>query len=298
MVLAALRLPCADYNGTMVASMTAFGRAQGDLVDWEIRSVNHRFLEISFRLPEPFRDMEPGLRELAAGRLGRGKIDATLRFAGRASISPRLNEDALDGLIAAVEDIRRRIPSAGSIDPVEVLRFPGVVRDDEDNLSRIKAAAQRSFGVAIDDLVAHRNSEGAKLDALLRERLALLEKGAASIRDLVAGQGEVLRDRMRSRARELLEQLEDDRLEQEIALLVQKADVTEELDRLDIHVAETRRSLDAEGPCGRRLDFLMQELNREANTLAAKSVLPQAARIAVDLKVTIDQMREQAQNVE
>ena len=298
MVLAALRLPCADYNGTMVASMTAFGRAQDDLVDWEVRSVNHRYLEISFRLPEPFRDMEPGLRELVAGRLRRGKIDATLRFAGRASISPRLDEDALDGLIAAVEDIRRRIPSAGSIDPLEVLRFPGVVRDDEDNLSRIKAAAQRSFGVAIDDLVAHRNSEGAKLDALLRERLALLEKGAASIRELVAGQGEVLRDRMRSRARELLEQLDGERLEQEIALLVQKADVTEELDRLDIHIAETRGSLGAEGPCGRRLDFLMQELNREANTLAAKSFLPQAARIAVDLKVTIEQMREQAQNVE
>ena len=298
MVLAALRFSCADYNGTMVASMTAFGRAQDDLVDWEIRSVNHRFLEISFRLPEPFRDMEPALRELVAGRLRRGKIDATLRFAGRASISPRLNEDALDGLIAAVEDIRRRIPSAGSVDPVEVLRFPGVVRDDEDNLSRIKAAARRSFGIAIDELVAHRNSEGTKLEELLRERLALLEKWAESIRDLVAGQGEVLRDRMRSRARELLEQLDGERLEQEIALLVQKADVTEELDRLDIHIAETRGSLEAEGPCGRRLDFLMQELNREANTLAAKSVLPQAARIAVDLKVAIEQMREQAQNVE
>ena len=278
--------------------MTAFGRAHGDLVDWEIRSVNHRFLEVSFRLPEPFRDMEPRLRELVADRLRRGKIDATLRFAGRASISPRLNEDALERLIAAVEDIRRRIPSAGSIDPVEVLRFPGVVRDDEDNLSRFKAAAQSSFGVAVDDLVNHRNSEGAKLDKLLRERLAMLEQGAASIRNLFAGQGEVLRDRLRSRAAGLVEQLDGERLEQEIALLVQRADVTEELDRLDVHVAEIRSSLDAEGPCGRRLDFLMQELNREANTLAAKSVLPQAAGTAVDLKVTIEQMREQVQNVE
>ena len=278
--------------------MTAFGRAHGDLVDWEIRSVNHRFLEVSFRLPEPFRDMEPRLRELVADRLRRGKIDATLRFAGRASISPRLNEDALERLIAAVEDIRRRIPSAGSIDPVEVLRFPGVVRDDEDNLSRFKAAAHSSFAVAVEDLVNHRNSEGAKLDKLLRERLAMLEQGAASIRNLFAGQGEVLRDRLRSRAAGLVEQLDGERLEQEIALLVQKADVTEELDRLDVHVAEIRGSLDAEGPCGRRLDFLMQELNREANTLAAKSVLPQAAGTAVDLKVTIEQMREQVQNVE
>lgn len=278
--------------------MTAFGRARGDLVDWEVRSVNHRYLEIFFRLPEPFRDMEPGLRELATRRVHRGKIDATLRFAGQAGVAPRLNERALDGLLAAVEGIRRRVPSAGSIDPIEVLRFPGVVEDDADNLARFKAAAQTSFGIAIDDLVDHRNSEGAKLDEILRERLAVLEQATASIRAIVAGQGKVLRDRLRDRARQLVEQLDGERLEQEIALLVQKADVTEELDRLEIHTAETRSSLDSEGPCGRRIDFLMQELNREANTLAAKSALPQAARLAVDLKVTIEQMREQAQNVE
>ena len=278
--------------------MTAFGRAQGDLVDWEIRSVNHRYLEISFRLPEPFRDLEPSLRELVAGRLARGKVDATLRFASQASVSPRLNQATLDGLVAAVEDIRRRVPSAGAVDPVAVLRFPGIVRDDEDNLSRFKAAAQRSFGAAIEDLVAHRNREGAKLDGILRERLALVEQGAANIRELLAGQGKVLRDRLLGRVRELVDQVDNERLEQEVALLVQKADVAEELDRLEVHIAATRGSLDAEGPCGRRLDFLMQELNREANTLAAKSVLPQAARIAVDLKVTIEQMREQAQNVE
>lgn len=278
--------------------MTAFGRAQSDLVDWEIRSVNHRYLEISFRMPEPFRDMEPALRELVASRVHRGKIDATLRFAGQASISPGLNQRALDALLAVVEDIRRRVPAVGTIDPMEVLRFPGVVRDDEDNLADFKTAAERSFGAAVDDLLNHRNSEGAKLDGLLRERLARLEQAAASIRELIAGQGQVLRERLQSRVRELVERLDEERLEQEIALLVQKADVAEELDRLDIHVAEARSSLNAGAPCGRRLDFLMQELNREANTLAAKSVLPQAARIAVDLKVTIEQMREQAQNVE
>ena len=278
--------------------MTAFGRARGDLVDWEVRSVNHRYLEVSFRLPEPFRDMESDLRELAASRVSRGKIDATLRFAGQAVVIPRLNERALDALLAAVEGIRRRVPSAGPVDPVEILRFPGIVEDDEDNLAVFKSAARSSFGAAIDDLVAHRRSEGAKLEALLRERLTLLEQAAAGVRSLVAGQGEVLRERVRDRARELVERLDEERLEQEIALLAQKADVAEELDRLDIHVGEARSSLDAGGPCGRRLDFLMQELNREANTLAAKSVLPQAARLAVDLKVTIEQMREQAQNVE
>ncbi|MDE0420691.1 MAG: YicC family protein [Gammaproteobacteria bacterium] len=279
--------------------MTAFGRAQGDSLDWEIRSVNHRYLEIAFRLPEPFRDLEPELRELAASRIQRGKIDATLRFAaGHAGVAPRLNERALAGLLAAVEDIRRRVPSAGALDPMEILRFPGVVQDDAENLARFKAAAQTSFCVAVDDLVDHRQSEGAKLDRLLRERLAVLEETAASIRDLIARQGDTLRERLQGRVHELAKQVDRDRLEQEIALLAQKADVAEELDRLDIHVAETRRSLDSNAPCGRRLDFLMQELNREANTLAAKSLLPQAAHLAVDLKVVIEQMREQAQNVE
>ena len=278
--------------------MTAFGRAQGDSLDWEIRSVNHRYLEVSFRLPEPFRDLEPKLRELVASRIQRGKIEATLRFAGQAGIAPRLNERALDGLLAAVEDIRSRVGSAGPLDPVEILRFPGVVQDDPDNLARFKASARTSFAVAIDDLVDHRHSEGAKLDKLLRERLAALAKTATTIRDLLSRQADAVGDRLRRRVRELTEQVDPERMEQEIALLAQKADVAEELDRLDIHVAETRRSLDAGGPCGRRLDFLMQELNREANTLAAKSYLPEAAHLAVDLKVVIEQMREQAQNVE
>ena len=291
-------VPWADYNGSMVASMTAFGRAEGDLVDWEVRSVNHRYLEISFRMPEPFRDLEPELRELVASRVQRGKIDATLRFAGQASILPRLNQGALDGLLAVVEDIRRRGASVGAVDPMQVLRFPGVVQDDEDNLAHFKTAARRSFGTAVENLLDHRNTEGAKLAGLLRERLALLEQAATSIREFSAGQGSMLRERLRRRAHELIEQLDEHRLEQEVALLVQKADVTEELDRLDIHAAETRASLDADGPCGRRLDFLLQEMNREANTLAAKSVLPHAAHVAVDLKVTIEQMREQAQNVE
>ena len=278
--------------------MTAFGRAHGDLVDWEIRSVNHRYLEISFRLPEPFRDLERPLRELAASRMHRGKVDATLRFAGQATIAPRLNQTALDGVLAVVEDIRRRVSSAGPVDPVELLRFPGVIQDDIHNLAEFKAAANASFGAAVDDLLEHRASEGANLDHLLRERLKAVEQTTSRIRDLVAGQAEVLRDQLRRRVQGLTERIDSDRLEQEIALLVQKADVAEELDRIDIHVGEARRSLSMGGPCGRRLDFLMQELNREANTLAAKSVLPEAARLAVDLKVVIEQMREQAQNVE
>ena len=223
---------------------------------------------------------------------------STPRCALRDRPRSRLNQTALDGVLAVVEDIRRRVSAAGPVDPVELLRFPGVIQDDVDNLAEFKAAANASFGAAVDDLLEHRASEGANLDHLLRERLQAVEHTAARIRDLVASQAEVLREQLRRRVQGLAERIDADRMDQEIALVVQKADVAEELDRLDIHVGEARRSLSMDGPCGRRLDFLMQELNREANTLAAKSVLPEAARLAVDLKVVIEQMREQAQNVE
>jgi len=282
----------------MVASMTAFGRAGTDLVDWEIRSVNHRHLELGFRLPEPFRDLEQALREMTTPRLHRGKVDATLRFAGQATIAPALNEDAFAELLASVDDVRRRLGASGTVDAVELLRWPGVMRDDPDNLARFKEAALTSYSDALDDLIARRNTEGANLAALLRERLKDVEDTAHGVRDLVADQADTIRDKLRQRALELTTRLDVDRLEQEVALLAQKSDVFEELDRLAVHVDEARRSLTEDEPCGRRLDFLMQELNREANTLAAKSVSPRTARLAVDLKVTIDQMREQVQNIE
>ena len=278
--------------------MTAFGRAGDDLVEWEIRSVNHRYLEVSIRLPEPFRDLEQTLREVTATRLRRGKVDATLRLARQATIVPRLNEDAFAEVLGVVDDARRRLGQSGTVDAVELLRWPGVMQDDPDNLARFKEAARNRFEAALDDLIAHRNSEGARLEALLRDRLSDVERAAAAVRELVSDQAQTIRDRLCKRALELGARVEVDRLEQEVALLAQKSDVFEELDRLDIHVAEARRSLDGDDPCGRRLDFLTQEMNREANTLAAKSVLPHAARLAVDLKVMIDQMREQAQNIE
>lgn len=278
--------------------MTAFGRAGDDLVDWEIRSLNHRYLEISIRLPEPFRDLEQALREVAATRLRRGKVDATLRLARQATIVPRLNDDAFAEVLRVVDDARRRLGQSGTVDAMELLRWPGVMQDDPDNVARFKEAAQTRFVAAVDDLIAHRNSEGARLEALLRDRLSDVERAAAAVRELVSDQARTMRARLHKRALELGARVELDRLEQEVALLAQKSDVFEELDRLDIHVAEARRSLDDDGPCGRRLDFLTQEMNREANTLAAKSVLPDAARQSVDLKVVIDQMREQAQNIE
>lgn len=283
--------------------MTAFGRASCELADWEIRSVNHRYLEFGFRLPEPFRDMEPQLRRLAAKRLRRGKVDITLRISGDAAVALRFNERTLRNLLGVVEEAGKHA-RIGPLDALELLRWPGMLEHDQADLAHFKEAAMASYSAALDALLAHRRSEGASLAALLRERLAEVTRISDRLRGMATQQSAALRERLVRRAGELRAHvdggtgIDDERLAQEVALLAQKADVTEELDRLDIHVAEAGAALDGEDPCGRRLDFLTQELNREANTLAAKSALPEAARLAVDLKVVIEQMREQAQNIE
>ena len=281
----------------MVASMTAFGRAGGDLVDWEIRSVNHRYLELGFRLPEPLRGLEPRLRELVSKRVRRGKVDATLRLA-EAEIAPQVNAKAVEHLLDAALAIREKSTVAlGAVSPLELMRFPGVLTTDGD-MDAIETAALERFTAALDDLVRHREREGAGLADALCERLAEVERTVDGLRALIEGHADHMRDRLHERAKALAIKVDEARLEQEIALLLQKADVAEEVDRLAIHVGEARASLAGSEPCGRRLDFLMQEFSREANTLAAKSILPEAARLAVDLKVVVEQMREQVQNVE
>lgn len=282
--------------------MTAFGSASCGQVGWEIRSVNHRYLELSFRLPEPFRDLESNLRAVTSRRLKRGKVDATLRVAGDAAVSFRLNEDALGNLLDAVAEVGKHT-AVGSLDALDLMRWPGLLEHDETDLAYVKETALESYGAALDALVAQRRSEGANLEELLRERLTEAAQIGARVRALTAAQGETLAERLQVRVRELVGRfeggaLDESRLAQEAALLAQRADVTEELDRVDIHVAEAEASLNGDEPCGRRLDFLMQELNREASTLAAKSALPEVSRLAVDLKVAIEQLREQAQNVE
>ena len=279
--------------------MTAFGRAGCALVGWEIRSVNHRYLELGFRLPDQLRDLERRLRELALRRIRRGKVDATCKLA-TAEITPQVNAQAVRHLLVAVEAIRSQAPGEliGPANPLDLMRFPGVLADSGGDIDALKTAAIEGFVTALDDLAEHRASEGANLAALLGERLTEVERIVAAVRDLLAGQGGYLRNRLLDRVQALTKGVDEGRLEQEVALLVNKADVAEELDRLEIHVGEARTSLAGDEPCGRRLDFLMQELGREANTLAAKSILPDAARLAVDLKVVIEQMREQVQNVE
>lgn len=286
----------AHYNPRMVASMTAFGQASDGWVEWQLRSVNHRYLELAFRLPEQLRRLEPLLRERAAGRVHRGKVEAALHLHGVAA--PRLNEAALTRLLTALGEIAARAPVNAIADPVALLRWPGLLEDDPDELERIESTALACFGAAVDDLLAQRQREGAGLRQLIANHLTRAEGICAEVRQLTANHADAHFARLRDRLCRLATQLDSSRLEQEAALLAQKADVTEELERLDIHIAAARAALQGEEPCGRRLDFLMQELSREANTLAAKSPLAEAAGLAVDLKVAIEQAREQVQNVE
>ena len=264
---------------------------------WEVRSVNHRYLELVFRLPESLRGLEPSLREAARARLGRGKVDATLRVAESGSTT-ELDEDALGELLGALSQLRSRAPALAEPNLLDVLRWPGVLKESETGLAELRRDATRTFDDALTELAARRTAEGAQIQALIEERLDTAAETTAKVRALAAQQVQAMRDRLARAAQALKVSVNAERLEQELALLLQKADVAEELDRLDLHLAEARAALAGDGPCGRRLDFLMQELGREANTLGAKAVLPEAAHAAVDIKVAIEQMREQVQNVE
>ena len=280
--------------------MTAFGRFESPTLSWEVRSVNHRFLEVTFRLPEGLRTLEPSLRDVARTALGRGKVDATLRLAeGEVGLSVNINRPNMLRLLATLEQVRRDAPEIGHPDPLELLRWPGVLDTGPTAAAgALEGAVRTGFEAAVAELVADRGREGAGIDAVLRAKLEEVETIVSEIRHLTATQATLVRDRLRGRIAELVDQVDQGRFEQEVALLAQKADVAEELDRLLLHVEGCRNSLAAEGRQGRRLDFLMQELNREANTVAAKAVPPECAERAVDLKVVIDQMREQVQNVE
>ena len=287
----------------MIHSMTAFARVDVPLdsgsLQWEIRSVNHRHLEPQFRLPDAFRDLELPLRDLVRATLKRGKVDSTLRVTATAtSAHLEINRPVLLHLLATLEQLGRDAPEAAHPDPLELLRWPGVLVESLHDAQAAKAAVINGFQRALASLEAHRMSEGSMLADLINAKLIEIKNIVADLRVIVAGVPETQRARLRARVEELAATVDRDRLEQEVVLLVQRADVTEELDRLEIHVTQARKNLAGEGPHGRHLDFLLQELNREANTLAAKSILAETAQRAIDLKVVIEQIREQAQNIE
>lgn len=291
----------------MVQSMTAFTRQQIDKdygsLAWEIRSVNHRYLEASVRVPESFRALENTVREALRKQLNRGKVECQLRFqteaADGASVSKIHVDTALVKQLLEAGDIIGSLASdVAPLSTAELLRWPGVIGTTEIDKKALEQDALALFSEALRDLIATREREGAELCEFILQRLDTIRAIVADVRlmmpDILAKQ----RQNLIAKIAEIEIEIDPARLEQEIALLAQKADIDEELDRLGAHVNEVERVLRSDDQMGRRLDFLMQELNREANTLSSKSIVVETTRSAVDLKVLIEQMREQIQNIE
>ena len=284
--------------------MTAFTRQQSEQewgsLTWEIRSINHRYLETSVRLPDIFRGLENQIRELVRASLARGKVDCQLRYAAQeipgSSIS--INEELVQQVLEANARIQKTLGEKRLPSSMEILRWPGVISERMLDNKGLEAAALDLFKFALGDLIATREREGLELNGFLEKRIALIRELVAEMRnkmpDILIAQKQSLHQRLEK----LKAELEPTRLEQEVTLLVQKADVDEELDRLDAHLGEVERILAADEQKGRRLDFMMQELNREANTLSSKSIVVETTRSAVEIKVLIEQMREQIQNIE
>ncbi len=301
-------IPPTTPGRPMPYSMTAFARCDRETpwgsLAWELRSVNHRYLELALRLPEELRGLEPAVRDTLSKRLARGKVDCNLRFQPREATGGELKVDeALLGRLLALGRRAEELAAGyhAGVGPWRVgdlLRWPGVLQAAEPDLGALGEAALGLFHEAVEELVATRRREGERLCELLRQRLDAMAAVAAQLRALLPELAESQRARLHERLEELRAQLDAARLEQELVMALQKADVGEELDRLEVHIGEARRVLDQGGPVGRRLDFLMQELNREANTLGAKSADLRQTNASVDLKVLIEQLREQVQNLE
>jgi len=285
--------------------MTGFARREAKLpwgtVIWEIRSVNHRYLEPSFRLPEDFREIEPGLRELMRKQLQRGKVEASLSIQWEQEGDAELgvNQARVLQLARAAQEVSKALgDAAAKVNPLEILKWPGVIQKQELDREAMQVQVLSLFEEALQQLIEHRSREGAELEQLILQRLDAVSAQVASVRARLPEILQAQRDKLQAKIAALQVELDPERLEQEIALLAQKADVDEELDRLDTHVIEVKRSLKQTDSLGRRLDFLMQELNREANTLSSKAIVSETTQAAVELKVLIEQMREQVQNIE
>ncbi|CCG85439.1 YicC/YloC family endoribonuclease [Erwinia piriflorinigrans] len=287
----------------MIRSMTAYARretkGEWGSAAWELRSVNQRYLETYIRLPEQFRGLEPVVRERIRNRLTRGKIEVNLRFDAdpRAQSALVLNEKLAVQLVQAANWVKMQ-SDEGEINPVDILRWPGVMSAEEQDLDAISAQLLTALDAAIDDFISARESEGTALKALIEQRLQGVSAEVIKVRTHMPDVLKWQRERLVARLEDAQVQLENNRLEQELVMLAQRVDVAEELDRLEAHVKETYNILKKKEAVGRRLDFMMQEFNRESNTLGSKSINAEITASAIELKVLIEQMREQIQNIE
>jgi uncharacterized protein (TIGR00255 family) len=288
----------------MIRSMTAFASVNENhewgQLSWELRTVNHRYLELSFRLPDEFRVLELRLREHLNARLARGKVDVNLKVRNITTKSTglSLNESLADEVAKLAQMVKQRVPHLDAGNQLDFLMWPGMVLMPESDSAAQHEAAFSLFEQAVTELLASREREGSKLHGFLMDRLARIETLCQQITAWLPDIQLVFRNKLESKLIDLKQAVDPNRLEQELVLYLQKMDVSEELDRLTAHIAEARRLLNKEQSVGRRLDFLLQEFNRESNTLGSKSVDQRTSHASVELKVLIEQLREQVQNLE
>ncbi len=286
----------------MTASMTAFARLEesGDWGQaiWEIRTVNHRYLDMSIRLPEELRILENAVRECISGRVKRGKVDCNLRFEADGTNTGNLpvNTAFTEKLIQAADSLSIKNPAP--LNPLDILRWPGVIRQESTDTESLGGILLTVLDRSLELLLESRQREGEKLQTMVLDRCERANLQVGEIREKLPEIAAKIRERFIRKANDLQLELDQERLEQEMLILAQKMDVAEELDRLDTHIGEVKRVLNQEMPVGRRLDFLMQEMNREANTLGSKAANVDMSNISIELKVLIEQMREQIQNIE
>lgn len=287
----------------MTFSMTAFARKQADFswgtLVWEIRSVNHRYLEPAFRLPEQLRQVETALRDALRNSISRGKIEAQLKFQPDLSEAGQIpvNDAVLEQLTQAIKKIDS-IANVSTPSSLDILKWPGIIQEQEQDSKVIEKESLSLFRDTLQLLIEHREREGGELKKTVEARLEAITAIVNDIRDALPTILERQKQRLKDQIADLETDVDPDRMEQELVLIMQKADIFEEIDRLEAHVKEIRHVLARKEPVGRRLDFLMQELNREANTICSKAVVTETTLNAVELKVLIEQMREQIQNIE
>ncbi len=288
----------------MISSMTGYANAsrelQGASVVLEMRAVNHRYLEVSFRAPDELRIIEPQCRDLISRQLSRGKVEVRISInrPAEAQSSLQLNQAMVAQLFAVSDAIRTLRPEVGELKAGEVLRWPGVLQTQEIPAEQLQQTALALLREALEDFTATRRREGDKLLALILDRAAAIDQRVETVRPRIPELLQAYKEKLATRLKDALINVEDDRIRQEFALFAQKIDVDEELDRLQAHLTELRRIVKGGGAVGKRLDFLLQELNREANTLGSKSVSTEVSQTAMELKVLIEQIREQIQNIE
>jgi len=287
----------------MPRSMTAFARNTIEFswgsVTCELRSVNHRFLETGFRLPETMREIEMPLREIARKTLTRGKVDCSLQVNfNNSDASINADMELVRRTIDIAKKVAAELQNPAPVSPLDIMRWPGILKDQEIEHRDLHRAATQTFKATVEQLLEGRQREGDKLADMIEQRLSSIETQIALVRSELPGILDQQRQRLQEKLQDLKTQLDEDRLEQEMVIVANRADVDEELDRLEAHISEIRLALQSTDAIGRRLDFLMQELNREANTLGSKSISALTTQVSVELKVLIEQMREQIQNIE